>query len=164
MNGTGRPLLARGMTTGILGGVVVAAWFLLLDVIGGRPFFTPAALGSALFLSAQTPAEVSLSPGIIAGYTALHFSIFIAIGVLFAATADYLEQRPRKVLIAFLAALVLEALMLATLALMAEWVLGALGIWAITMANVLAVAVMLWWSWRTHPVLRHELPRTAPDV
>jgi hypothetical protein len=159
-----RPLLVRGLITGLLGAAAVAAWFFLLDVIAARPFFTPAALGSALFFGAQSETEVSMSAGVIAGYTVLHAALFFGAGLLFVKVADYLEQRPQRVLLVLLTAILLEALLLATIAVYAEWILGALGIWAITVANGLAILVMAWQAWRTHPALRQQLPRTAPDI
>lgn len=157
-------LLARGAMTGLVGAAVVAAWFFILDMIAGRPFFTPAALGSAFFLNAQSASDVRITPAIIAGYTAFHIAIFFGAGVLFTAAADYLERKPRRVLIVFLAAIVFESLVLSVFALYSEWVLGELGIWAITVANALSVGAMAWIAWRSHPSLQEQLPRTAPDV
>jgi hypothetical protein len=157
-------LFARGAVTGLVGAAVVALWFFVLDVLGGRPFFTPAALGSAFFLNAQGPEEVRVTAPIIAAYTAFHIAIFIGAGVLFTAAADYLERRPRRVLMVFLAAIIFESLVLAVFALYSEWVLGELGIWAITVANAVSVGAMAWIAWRSHPGLQEQLPRTAPDV
>jgi hypothetical protein len=159
-----RSVLARGAATGLIGAVVVAAWFFLLDIAAGRALFTPAALGSALFLQAQSISEVRMTAGVIAGYTALHITLFMGAGLLFVAAADYLERRPSRVLLLFLSAIVLEGLVIAVLSSQAEWVLGAIGIWAITVANILAIVSMSWWAWRTHPRLTQRLPRTPQDV
>jgi O-antigen/teichoic acid export membrane protein len=64
----------------------------------------------------------------------------------------------------FLAAIIFESLVLAVFALYSEWVLGELGIWAITVANAVSVGAMAWIAWRSHPGLQEQLPRTAPDV
>ena len=42
-------ILREGFVGGCIGAAAVATWFLLVDTIGGRPFFTPAMLGSAVF-------------------------------------------------------------------------------------------------------------------
>ena len=42
-------LYQEGMIAGILGAAAVAVWFLLLDALAGRPFWTPTVLGTALF-------------------------------------------------------------------------------------------------------------------
>ncbi len=54
-------------------------------------------------------------------------------------------------------AIVLEAIVVAVLALGAQWVLGTLGVWSVLVANVLAVAAMGWYVWQTHPLLRRRL-------
>jgi hypothetical protein len=105
-----------------------------------------------------------MAPAVIAGYTALHVILFIAAGCIFVAAADYLERRPRRVLLVLLSGILLEALVIAVIATQAEWVLGELGIWAIAVANILAIVTLAWWAWRTHPVLHQQLPRTAPDI
>ena len=48
---TGRPhpLLRDAFVSGAIGGTVIALWFLVIDVVAGRPFYTPSALGRALF-------------------------------------------------------------------------------------------------------------------
>ena len=38
----------EGAIAGIIGASVVALWFLMVDSIAGRPFFTPAVLGASL--------------------------------------------------------------------------------------------------------------------
>ena len=43
-------MLEDGILTGIVGAVVVAVWFLVLDFSRGQPFYTPSLLGSALLL------------------------------------------------------------------------------------------------------------------
>jgi hypothetical protein len=44
-----RSILPEGVTVGLIGAGSVGVWFLLVDLIAGRPFFTPAILGSAVF-------------------------------------------------------------------------------------------------------------------
>ena len=158
------PRLLEGIYTGLVGAAVVAVWFFVVDVAGGRPLHTPAALGSALFLGAQSDVEVHTSLALIAGYTVVHVAVFCALGVLFVAAADYLERRPSRVLLVGLAAIVLNGALLPSLALTAEWTMGSIGIWAIVVANLLAVAAMGWRTWRTHPTLRQRLEHAAVDV
>src|SRR5439155_981385 len=52
---------------------------------------------------------------------------------------------------------VLDAVVVAALALGAQWVLGTLGVWSVLGANVLAVCAMGWYVWATHPILRRRL-------
>ena len=50
-----RQVLHEGFIAGLIGAAAVALWFLVVDVIAGRPFFTPAMLGSAVFWGCTTP-------------------------------------------------------------------------------------------------------------
>jgi hypothetical protein len=160
----GHPLLIEGVLTGLTGAAVVAMWFLLVDLAGGRPFHTPGALGSALFLGAQSEADINTSLGLIAGYTMVHVAAFVAAGVVMAGAAAYLERAPSRVLLVALALILLEAAVVSTVLLGAEWVLGSVGLWAITAANVLAVAAMGWYLWRAHRALPERLRHATVDV
>jgi hypothetical protein len=42
-------LIQEGALVGLLGAVVVAAWFLAYDLAHGAPLYTPSVLGSTLF-------------------------------------------------------------------------------------------------------------------
>jgi hypothetical protein len=160
----GQPLLQQGVTAGLIGAAVVAAWFLIIDTIGGRPLHTPAALGSAMFFGAQSDAEVRLSLGLVMGYTMLHVAVFIAAGMAIAAAAAYLERQPSRALMVALTFIVMEAVIISAVLLGAAWVMGSVGLWAITGANVLAVVAMGWYVLRTHRSLPERLRHATVDV
>lgn len=153
----GHAYITEGITTGLFGAVAVALWFLAVDVAVGQPLRTPAALGAALFLGAQAPTDYAVSAALVCGYTALHLAVFAGFGVLLVALARGLERAPQFVLMVVLAGIVLEAFVLPAMAIRAEWVLGTLEWWTVAVGNVLAVGVMGWRVWRTHPQLRHVL-------
>lgn len=158
------PALMRGLVTGLIGAIVVAVWFFLLDLAAGAPLRTPAALGSALLFGAAGPAEVVVSFGLVATYTVVHVAAFCVAGVVLVALAEQVERAPAMALIVVLAAIVLEALVVATLAVGAEWVLGTLGWWSVAVGNLLAVLAMGWQVWRTHPRLQQQLLHDAMHV
>jgi hypothetical protein len=151
------PLLTRGLITGLIGAGAVALWFLVLDTARGRPFYTPGALGSVAFFSAMSPADVRVDVGVIAAYTLLHLAAFTVVGVALEWGAERLVRAPGMWLMALLAFIILEGLFIGTMSALSGWVLGALGYWAVAIANVVAVAAMGAWVWKTHPQLRHEL-------
>jgi hypothetical protein len=157
----GHPLLSRGLMTGLVGAVVVALWFFFLDVISGVPFKTPFALGAALLFGAARAFEPAPYLGIVAVYTVIHVAAFAMAGVIFVVIAEQIERSPSFILLAIMTAIVLEAVVVTSLALSAGWVLGTLGIWSVFVGNLLAVAAMGWYVWHTHPILRHAL-RTQP--
>lgn len=92
-----------------------------------------------------------------AAYTVVHVVAFAIAGVIFVAVAEQIERTPSFLLLAILTAIVLEAVVVASLALGAQWVLGTLGIWSVCAGNLLALMAMGWYVWQRHPVLRHTL-------
>jgi len=153
----GHPALMRGVVNGLIGAAVVAAWFFVLDVASGTPFHTPAALGSALLLGAAGPGEIVVTFGLVAVYTVVHVAAFVIAGVVFVALAEQVERVPAMALLVLLTAILLEGLVLATIGVGAQWVLGTVGWWSVAVANVLAVLAMGWQVWRTYPMLQRRL-------
>lgn len=147
-------LLARGLITGLVGAAAVALWFLFLDFSDGHPFRTPAALGSALLFGIAGVESMKITFGVVASYTLLHVVAFVLAGMVFVVIADQVERSSSLLLLTVPAAVALEAVVVTGLALSADWVLGALGVWSVLFANLFAVLAMGWYIWRTHPVLR----------
>jgi hypothetical protein len=141
----------RGVVAGLLGAAATAIWFFGLDVVAGQPLRTPAALGSSL-LFGKTAVEMSART--IISYCVFHFVAFTLVGVLFVWITERIERRPSFMLFALLFVILGEALALANLATYAQWGLGSLGVWSVTIANLLGIAVMGWYIWATHPRLR----------
>jgi len=152
-----RPVVMKGLVTGLVGAVAVAAWFFLRDLVAGAPLHTPAALASALLLGAAGPADVSVTFGLVATYTVVHIAAFVVAGIALVALAEHVERAPAMAVLVVLAFIVLEALVVAILAVGAEWVLGTLGWWSVAVGNLLAVLTMGWQVWRTHPTLQRRL-------
>jgi hypothetical protein len=154
-------VVKRGAIAGLLGAATVAIWFFALDMASGHPLRTPAALGHALLFGGPgAPQPVDVSFRVVAAYTVVHVVLFIIAGWIFAFIAEQLERRPSFVLLAVLTAIVLEAVAIVNLAQGAQW--GGLSIWSVIIANLLAVAVMSWYVWRTHPYLRQGIATTQP--
>jgi hypothetical protein len=145
------------LITGLIGAGAVALWFLVLDIARGRPFFTPAALGSLLFFGASSPDAVRVNIGVITAYTLVHLAAFAAVGIALEWSAERIERAPGMWLMALLTLIIVEGLFIGTVGGLSGWVLGALGIWAIVIANLAAVAAMGAWLWVSHPRLRRPL-------
>ncbi len=67
----------RGTIAGVLGGTVLALWFLIIDAALGQPFHTPALLANALFGVEGLEAR----PGMIVAYTFVHYALFVGVGI-----------------------------------------------------------------------------------
>ena len=154
-------LVAEGIVIGALGAATIALWFLVLDAAEGRPLFTPSALGSAVLLGAQSPADVQTTATVVFGYTMLHLLAFFAVGVGLSTVARTLERAPELWLVILLAAIMLEALFIGVVTSLALWVLGAIGLWAVVVGNLLAVGAMGYRMWSTRPLLRARIAQVA---
>src|SRR5262245_10192137 len=84
----------EGTIAGILGASIVALWFLMVDSIAGRPFFTPAILGASLFdlLGGGFGGRGLFAH--VAAYTVIHFAAFIIIGIAAASLMNVLDRKP----------------------------------------------------------------------
>jgi len=153
----GHPVLLEGLGTGLVGAGAVAFWFLVVDVMTGIPFETPAALGSALFLGASGPEAVQLNLAVIGAYSVVHVAAFWAVGTIFAWVVGQLERVPSLWLMVLLGFIVLEGLFLGATMVVSSWVLGALTWWAVGLGNVVAVAAMGWYLWQRHPALSEKI-------
>jgi hypothetical protein len=141
----------------------VAGWFLLFDLLRGRPFFTPAALGSALFLGSSTVDAVSVEPATVIGYTVMHLIAFAVTGYLAAAIVTAADDAPPLIIGAVMFFAVFEAFFMGMLAMVAEFLLGSLAWWTIAVGNVLAAVAMGWYLWMHHPKLRAALAMDPLD-
>ena len=146
------PLYA--LASGVVGAFVVALTFLVADVLAGRPvFWTPAVLGTALFmgeaLSEGEPFRPLGALPIVFAYTLMHGMVFLGFGALVAAerltrdrSADFdMKARARMSLMVFVG---LEVTFLAL-----GWIVGSgldlagrLGSGWIAVANALAAIAM----------------------
>lgn len=162
------PLLYDGVIAGFIGAMVIAVWFLLLDSLSGRPFYTPATLGRAL-IGVFGPIPPTDGPAtFVIVYTAFHFAAFMVVG-LAASLVVFLARREPSVLLAFIILFVATEVGIYALvgALDAGSTLGR-GAWArILGGNLLAAAAMGIYFWRTHRELadefRHSLDFERPE-
>lgn len=148
----GYPVLYRGIITGAVGAATVALWLFAVDIIRGIPFHTAAALGSAILLGATDASDVQINLGVMSAYTVLHLVAFMLVGITF----SWLGSRASKASQIWLQGLVLigilEGLFFGSVTIASGWVIEDVGWWVLVVANVLAIASMVWWLRRVGPV------------
>jgi len=155
-------LVTEGLITGLYGAAAVAVAFLLFDALTRVPFYTPAALGSLLFLGASSPEQVRISFGVVAAYTVFHLVGFALVGVVVAWSAERLQRMPSMWLVWLLAFIMAEGVFFGTAGGSSQWVMGSIGWWAIGLGNLIGIAAMAWRVKMTHPDLGDRL--RAADV
>jgi len=136
---------AVGWLAGLLGAAVVALFFLGLDLMAGRPLWTPTALGSALFLGEPVAADAPPVLALVAGYTAVHLGVFAGFGLIAAALLSVRHRASGAARVFGIAALLFAAFDLAFWALSelcAPTLLADLGVWRVASANVAAATCM----------------------
>jgi hypothetical protein len=156
---TDNRVLREGLIAGALGAVVVALWFLGHDFVMDRPFFTPAAFGSILLLTATGPDDVVVSARTAGAYTVLHITLFAAIGIVAALLVGRAQRYPPLLLGGVLLFVTLQAFAIGLIAIVAAWLLDTVPWWTIAFGNLLAAFGMGVYLWREHPELRAQLRR-----
>jgi hypothetical protein len=151
---------SEGTDVGIIGGLAVAIWFLILDVIAGRPLMTPSLLGQVVLMGDSTPDTSNIVFGAILLYTAFHFVVFALLGMGLVALVHWGTENPivrYALLPVFLA---FEVLFYGLLEVLSERTGELFPFWAVVMANTLAAISMGLYLWIRHPAFRRSIQDT----
>jgi hypothetical protein len=95
-------LRREGIVAGIFGALLLAAWFLYLDTVRGRPLFTPTLLASAVLgrPGASAPDALEGSIGLTLAFTVVHTLFFAGLGLAAAEVlARFARARSRALLV-----------------------------------------------------------------
>lgn len=158
-------ILREGFVAGIIGATAVAVWFLLVDLVSGQAFFTPAMLGQATFWGVTDPDAVRtlfatdterIFASVVA-YTAVHGVAFVIVGVIAAALAYEVELFPSTLFIVVVFFAIFEFGFYVLVAVLAQPLLGALAWWNVAIGNAIAAFGMGYYLWKMHPKLQQEL-------
>ena len=152
------PTVREGLMAGLVGAVVVALWFMIIDFAAGRPFFTPAALGSAVFLGANSVANVQITPAMVLGYTLIHVTAFLVTGLVAAGIIAAAEETSEVIVLGgVLLFFVFEVFSIGMIAMIWSWLVDVLSWWTIAAANLLAAVSMGIYLARRHRKLVYDL-------
>jgi len=143
MPNTPGELFLESLYAGVLGGSAVALFFLVTDLLDGRPFFTPSLIGSVMFhgVSATDVATVHLDA--VAYFSIVHIAAFSALGAVTSWVVYEVElhaRHPIEVLLVLFA--IIEVVFLSTASLAMPGVIARVGIVRIGIANLLAAGSM----------------------
>ena len=145
--------LREGITAGVLGATAVAVWFLILDTVAGRPFNTPAMLGSSLATLFGATGAGPAAMNVI-GYTLFHYLAFCVVGIIVAAVINNAEEEPSMLIGFFILFVAFEIGWYGWTALLARpESFGQLAWYQVRVANLIAAATMGIYMYRRHPGL-----------
>lgn len=148
--------LREGVVTGLVGALIVAVWYFIVDLAGGQPLHTPNVLGKIFLRGDLTPAT-HVVPAAVLGYTVLHLVLFGLIGVGLTALTHLASRSPAFRMGVWIGLLV-------AFGLFAGLTYG-LGVasgerfspWLVIGGSLLGVLGMAGYLWRRHPRLARSL-------
>lgn len=148
--------LREGFIAGVLGATSVALWFFIVDSVSGRPFHTPALLGTAL-LGVLGPAGSEGMLTHVAIYTLFHYAAFCVVGVVLMLIVHRAKTEPAVLAGLLILFVAFETGFYGLTALLSQdELLGSLAWYQIAAGNLLAAASMGIYVWRRHPALGRD--------
>jgi len=143
--------IREGVVSGAIGAFIVTLWYLIVDTASGQPFHTPNVLGRIFFQGELGPGVQRVVPGVVLGYTALHFVLFALVGMGLTLLV-HLATRNIALRMGVWLGLVVSFGLFAGL----TYMLGTatdqrLSPWSVVSGSLLGVLGMAGYLWRRHP-------------
>lgn len=149
--------LRAGFIGGGIGAIIVAIWFSIVDLIAGQPFFTPAALGSAIFLGIRDPTMITVSILPVLSYTMIHFFTFFVVAFITALVFKEAKKNQNVLWFALEFFIILEVGFYTVVGLLFTPLLAELAWINIAIGNIISSVSMGIYFYRTEPVLKKWL-------
>ena len=149
--------LIDGVMAGLVGGITVAMWFFITDLMAGRDLATPSLLGSVLLRGTYSASDVAVVPRFVIVYSTFHFCAFILFGVAAALLIEAADRQPAMLSAVILLFACFEFFFLSLVGIVSATALAELIWWRILAANVLASIAMISFFLVRHPALRTHL-------
>lgn len=144
-----RTIPLHGAVAGVIGALVVAVVYLVIDTAVGRPLYTPNALGAAVFRGDSLGLDAPIEAELVLGYTLFHGGVFVGFGLLTSVVLLEVMSRLRSARTGLGEAAVAAAALFAALEILFEifgWLFapgqGQLGGTRAMLANALAAIAM----------------------
>lgn len=155
---TDASIYLHGATSGLIGALTVALWFLYLDFSRGHMLYTPTVLGTVLFYGGGETSSLAPSLGVSALFTVVHASVFVIIGIAAAQLLDLFEHRINVVLAVILLFVILGFAFLAFAMTFSALPREALSLPDVLFGNVLAAVTMVAHLFRARPPREGDRP------
>src|SRR5262245_5050257 len=147
----------EGLAAGLVGAATIALWFFVIDLINGRPLYTPAVLGNIIFRGVTDPNALShpdTSFETIVAFTWFHGLVFCAVGWIAVWLIHKAEISPDFGYGIWLFMTIVLSGLIVLFMLFAEPVLHTITVPSILIGNLLALAAMGVFFWLRHPKLK----------
>jgi hypothetical protein len=147
----------EGIIAGLIGASTIALWFLALDVVRGRPLYTPTLLGTALLRGPAAVASannLSISLPAVLFFTLVHGFAFVGIGLAGQRLLQLAEKNANYGFgVILLSVIFLSGFLFVSLIFAAE-ILHALSWPAVLAGNVIALGAMSVYFRRHHAAFK----------
>ena len=145
--------IREGIVAGLLAAASVAVWFLILDLVGGRPLATPLRLGTSVasfFAGTGDGSPISY----ILGYTVFHVIAFSISGIIVAAVVNRAESQPSLLFGLLILFIAFEIGWYGLTAILSQdQAYGAVAWYQVMVANLIAAGTMAVYFYQRHPSL-----------
>src|SRR5688572_21413971 len=150
-------VVREGVVAGFLGATAVAVWFFVVDLIGGRPLFTPNVLGEGMLrIFGRSPEPQFVN---VIWYTIFHYAAFTLVGIIAVILVHAGERLPSVLAGSMILFVAIELGFYGLVAMLQESILGNFAWYQILAGNLLAALLMGTYLWRAHPAMRDGLVR-----
>src|SRR5688572_30446859 len=94
MNHQHHSTVREGLIAGLLGALIVAAWYFAVDLGRGEILYTPNVLGQVFVQGDTIPTTRTVTPQAVVQYSLLHFGVFILVGLALAGLTHAAIRNP----------------------------------------------------------------------
>ena len=153
--------LREGLIVGLVGALLVAAWYFVVDLGRGQVLYTPNVLGQVFAQADSSPSLSRVAAPAVIQYSLLHFGWFIVFGIALAALTHLASSNPAFRMGVWLFLVVGTAFWLGISFALYRLTDQRFPWWTMLIGTLLGVGSMGLYLWRTHPGLRgsmQELP------
>ena len=158
MNHQQHSTVREGLIAGLLGALMVAAWYFAVDLGRGEILYTPNVLGQVFVQGDTIPTTRSVAPQAVVQYSLLHFGVFIVVGLALAGLTHLAIRNPALRMAVWLGLVTGFLFFLGFLYMLHRLTDQAFPIWTSVGASLLGLGSMGLYLWRRHPQL-HAEPR-----
>lgn len=144
----------EGLVTGLLGALIVAAWYFAVDLGRGEILHTPNVLGQVFVQGDTIPAARTITSQAVLQYSLLHFGVFLLLGLGLAALTHLAVRNPALRMGIWLGVVIGFVFFLGFLYMLFRLTDQVFPWWTSFLAGVLGVGAMGLYLWRRHPALR----------
>jgi hypothetical protein len=151
--------LREGLFAGLIGGLLVAAWYFAVDLGRGESFYTANVLGQVFVQGDTMPATRTVTSQAVVQYSLLHFGWFILFGIALAALTHLATRNPAFRMGVWLFLVVGSVFWFGVSYTLYRLTDQRLPWWTLLVGTVIGVGFMGFYLWRAHPGLRGSVQR-----